>query len=264
MTYELSFPETGAAVVFGGSGGAGSAICRGLAKAGANVAFTYLSNEEKAQSLLAELESVGVQASADRLDLSELEQTRAVVEAIAERYGEIHTVVYASGPSFETIPICEVAPDVFRGIVDVELNGFFNILHASVPYLRRTAGTIVACVTFANHRVLEMDGQSAAPKAGIESLVRQVAVEEAQHGVRANSVGLGWMNFGLGALDDSERTMIKGEVGRQAAAVMASRIRLGQRPGEGEELASAVVFLASEQASYITGQVLDVDGGITL
>jgi len=149
-------------------------------------------------------------------------------------------------------------------MVEVELLGFFHIACAGLPYLKDSKGSIVACTTYANRKVLVNDGQSAAPKAGIESLIRQVAVEEAEHGVRANSVALGWLNVGQGSLEATERSNTQTEIGKEMVELMAGMVPLGKRPGRGEELAAAVLFFASRQASYITGQSITVDGGATL
>lgn len=264
MPGRIDFPE-GAVIVFGGSGGAGSAICRAFAEAGCDVALTYFSDEAKARRVLGEIEARGVSASMAQLDLAHAADVKHVFDGALERHRAIHSVVYASGPPWEVLPVCEVPTDTFASIVGAELLGFFHILHAAMPYLRTVAGNIVACTTYANSRVLPNDGQSAAPKAGIESLVRQVAYEEAGHGVRANCVQLGWLNVGLGALDaTSDRSQVLSEIGQEMAEYMANTVPLGRRPGHGEELAAAVLFMASRQASYITGQSLAVDGGATV
>ena len=260
----LDFSKDGAIAIFGGSGGGGSAICRAFAEAGCNVAFTYHSNEKKAHEMERELVALGGEVSAYQLDLADATRTQATVDAMKRDFGDIHTVVYAAGPKFEVVNVADVSPAAFRDVTNAELLGFFNIVHATMPILRNNSGSIVACVTFANHRVLPFDGQSAAPKAGIESLVRQIAWEEAPHGVRANAVGLGWMNFGLGEIGGGERSMLKGDLGKQLAVEFANKVPLGHRPGLGHELADAVLFMASKQASYITGQCLLVDGGMSL
>ncbi|MET0657075.1 MAG: SDR family oxidoreductase [Steroidobacteraceae bacterium] len=259
----LCYPDHGAVAVFGGTGGAGSAVCKAFAEAGCNVAFTYLSNADKARQMEQELGGHSKTRSY-HLDLSDCARTQSVVAAIKADFGDIHTVVYASGPKWDVLYIAEVLPTEFRRVVEAELLGFFNIVHAVMPVLRKNAGCIVACTTFGNARVLPTDGQSAVPKAGIDSLVRQIAWEEGEHGVRANVVGLGWMNFGLGEINGGERSMLKGESGIKAAELMGSRVPLGKRPGTGQELAAAVLFMASKEASYITGQSLLVDGGASL
>lgn len=272
MPFNLTVPTEGVTLVFGGSGGAGAAIVRAFVKAGANVAFTYRTNSHKANSIAEELNGNGRQVSCHQLDITNLPSLLEVVDQVVREHGKINAVVYACGPVWNnSLKMCDVPPETFEFLVRTETIGFFNIVHATMPHLRVAGGALVACTTFANQRRFEKDGQSAVPKAGIESLVKQIATEEAVNGVRANVIGLGWFNIGKGAvdktesaLDDPNRTNVKGESGLAAAKWLSSQIKLGNRPGRGEELASAVLFMASDQASYVTGQLLCVDGGISL
>lgn len=272
MPLNLTVPSDGVTLVFGGSGGAGAAIVRAFGKAGANVAFTYRTNQRKAEIITEELRQGGSKASCYPVDITNLSDLLDVVKDVVAEYGKINAIVYSAGPVWDnTLKMCDVPPASFEFLVRTETIGFFNIIHATIPHLRANKGVIVACTTFANQRRFERDGQSAVPKAGIESLVKQIAAEEAEHGIRANVIGLGWFNIGKGAidktesdLDDPNRTNVTGEAGHSAVEWLSSQIKLGNRPGRGEELANAVVFMASEQASYITGQLLCVDGGISL
>lgn len=272
MAFNLTMPADGAVMVFGGSGGAGSAIVKAFARAGANVAFTYHANQRKADVIVEELTAQGARVSNQQLDITDFPAVQQAVDAVIREFGSVRCIVYASGPRWDpSLDMCDVPPATFAHLIQSETIGFFNIVSATIAQLREHAGNIVACTTFANQRRFEKDGQSAVPKAGIESLIKQIATEEARHGIRANVAGLGWFNFGLGALDktesaldDPEKSQIPGDSGAAAAEWMMGNIRLGNRPGRGEELANAVVFLASEQASYITGQFLGVDGGISL
>lgn len=272
MTYNLTVPSDGAVFVIGGTGGAGAAIVRAFAKTGAKIAFTYNSNERKANALVDELAGQGAAASASKLDITDLAAVEKTIAEVVERYGHIHRVVYASGPMWDnTLQMADVKPSFLEFLVKTELFGFFNVVSATREQMRANKGVITVCTSFGNARRFDRDGQSAVPKAGLESLVLYLAAEEAVHGVRANVVRLGWFNFGMGAvdgaetaLDDPNRAMTGGEAGAEALEWMTSRIRLGNRPGRGEELASMVLYLASEQASYVTGQVVCVDGGISL
>lgn len=259
----FTYPK-GAAVIFGGSGGAGSHVCRAFAAAGSEVAFTYLSAQGAAQALVSELEGAGAAASAHCVNIIDPRQVVDALAVIASRHDGIHTVVYACGPHIDVMPILENTPERFRFIVEAELLGFFHIMRGALPYLKESKGNAVACVTYANKKVLPNDGQSASPKAGIESLVRQIALEEAASGIRANAVALGWLNVGQGSLEATDRSNTQSDIGKEMVEYMSNLVPLGKRPGRGEELAAAVLFFASEQASYITGQTLIVDGGATL
>ena len=263
MSANFTYPQ-GAVVVIGGSGGLGSYICRAFAEAGCDVALTYRTAREEAERLRLDLVRAGVSASAHQVDIVAPEQVEAAFAAINEQHGSIHTVVYAAGPYIDVMHILENTPQRFRFIVETELLGFFHVARAALPYLKASRGSYVACVTYANKKVLPNDGQSASPKAGIESLVRQIAVEEAEFGIRANCVATGWFDAGQGAVAPIERSNTQHDAGKKMVEYMSSLVPLGKRPGHGEELAAAVLFFASQQASYITGQSMTVDGGATL
>ena len=272
MAYNLTVRSEGAVFIIGGTGGAGAAIVRTFAKAGANIAFTYNSNERKAAALVEELAAMGVTASASKLDITDLAAVEACVGEVIARYGHIHTVIYASGPMWDnTLQLADVKPSFMEFLIRTEAFGFFNVISATKEQMRANKGVFTVCTSFGNARRFDRDGQSAVPKAALESMVLYLAAEEAVYGVRANVVRLGWFNFGMGAIDKAEaslddpgRAMTGGDAGAEALEWMTSRIRLGNRPGRGEELASMVLYLSSEQASYVTGQITCVDGGISL
>jgi 3-oxoacyl-[acyl-carrier protein] reductase len=258
MAYNLTFPQTGAALVYGGSGGAGSAICEALAQAGTPVAFTYFSGVRRGEATLLRLKEIGVPCQSYALDGRDTQAVAAMTEQVVETFGGLHTVITASGPRIDFMPIGDMPPDRWRHYLEADATATFNVVHATLPHLRASQGSLTACVTFANRRVLDYDGSSAVPNAAVESLVKQLAAEEGPRGVRANAVGLGWIDVGVGAADTEQSD--HPSFGPEGLAQLRAKIRLG-RPGTGPELAAAVVFLASQQASYITGQIVSVDGG---
>lgn len=262
MNYALTLSKRGTALVLGGSGGAGEAISHALAQAGASIALTYLSNEAKAQRLVAEIVEAGGNASAHKIDLREPEAAADEIGQIAALYGGIHTLVYAVGPIFSWAPIGNISPKELREVLAIETAGFHAGVFAALPFLRQAQGSIVACTTWANRRMFPCDGLSAVPKAAIESMVRQLALEEAENMVRANIVSLGSIAIGMGS-SENERSMVK-DITPEQYEQMLRKIPLGKRLGRGEELASAVLYLASDQASYVTGQTIIVDGGLSL
>lgn len=263
MAFELTFPSQGAALVFGGSGGAGAAICEALARAGCTVAFTYFRGTARAEATLSKLRALGARCSSHTVDARDHAAVQTLARQVAVTYGGIHTAICAAGPSLVFQPVSEVSFEKWRENVDTDLHGVFNMVQATVPHLRQSKGSFTALVTFANRRMLALDGVSAQPKAAVESLIRQVACEEGAYGVRANAVGLGGINVGMGAVGGGE-TSIADEFGQDALDFLRSIIRLEGRLGTGEEVANAVTFLASQQASYITGQTVLVDGGAAL
>lgn len=264
MSVELTFPAQGAALVVGGSGGVGAYICQTLARAGSPVAFTYHRSKKRGDETLAKVKAIGRPCSVHGLDGSDAEAVKALVEETAATYGGLHTVIYAAGPIVDFLPLADAAPEQWLRFMNSDAAAVFNLAHYAMPHLRKSRGSFTACVTFANRRVLDCDGLSAAPKAAIEALIRQVAAEEGKHGVRANSVGLGWIDAGVGASSAESDHSLRDAFGEAAMQYLTQIARLENRPGSGQEFANTVVFLASQQASYVTGQAIMVDGGGSL
>ena len=248
--------RAGVALVSGGSGGIGSAVCELLAERGAEVVFTYHGNAEGAEGLVAEIAAAGGRARSVQLDLAE---TAAVAEAVADiAGGGLHTVVYASGPYVSMDYVARIDPERFWRQCTHDILAFYNLAHAALPHLRAARGALVAVTTCATARFPKRDALSSAPKGAVEALVRAIAKEEGRYRVRANCVGPGLMADGM-----AETLMATGEVDERAQAVALGEISLGDF-GRASDIAEAVCFLASDRAGYITGQKLDVDGGWTL
>lgn len=252
----LSF-ESGVAVVAGGSGGIGAAICKQFAAAGLPVVFTYHSSESKAGAVREEILAAGGDCEYQRVDLSAPDEVDGFMAGVRKQYGRIGQVVYAAGPHFEFNYIGAIPNADWHRVVNADINGAFHLIQNSVQAFKAQegGGNFVAVITSAVERVPTKDIMSAAPKAAIEMLVRGVAKESGRFGIRANCVGPGWINAGLGkqALDEK-----LDEKARQT--ILRSVIPL-QRFGEADDIAWATLFLCSKQAGFITGQTLAVDGG---
>jgi NAD(P)-dependent dehydrogenase (short-subunit alcohol dehydrogenase family) len=259
MSLSLQF-DPGAVVVAGGSGGIGAGICRAFAACGVPVHFSFHNNAQKAEALVQEIESNGGLATCEATSLSMPEQVDALFAHAAERHGRIANVVYAAGPHFEFNFIGSIPNDEWSRVVDADIKGAFYTVQAAVRTFRRQGdgGNLLAVITAAVERVPVRDIMSAAPKAAIEMVMRGVAKEAGRFGIRANCVGPGWINAGLGKKGIEEKLNDE-----QRETIRKQTIPL-QRFGQAEDIANAALFLCSRQAAYITGQSLAVDGGLQL
>jgi NAD(P)-dependent dehydrogenase (short-subunit alcohol dehydrogenase family) len=249
----------GTAIVIGGSGGIGSAICIALAEAGSNIALTYRSKAQAAEQVVGRVRALGRKAEAGPMRLEDAAAVKTSIDDIAARHGYIHTVVYAAGPPLPIKHINKLTPQEWKQVFDADVNGCFNLIWASLPHLKaQQGGSIIALITAAVDIAPPRDILSSSPKAAIEMLIRGVAKEEGRFGIRANCVGPGNINAGLGRelIEHAAETAGLAEKLRNAVPL--------KRYGEAEEVANAVVFLASSKASYITGHSLHVDGGIRI
>jgi NAD(P)-dependent dehydrogenase (short-subunit alcohol dehydrogenase family) len=245
----------GAAFVVGGSGGLGSAICRALAPEWEGVAIGYRSNAQKAEVLATELPGRTV---AIRCDLGDAASVTAAIENAAAEFGTIGAMIFASGVEIGQPFVSQIGEAEWREVIETEVIGFTRIVAATLPLFRKQGhGNFVSVVSVATICYPPGDALSAVPKAAIEQLGRAIAKEEGRYAIRANMVAPGIIDTGLGA--DFLKTLYSPEIWE----TQRKRIAL-QRFGDGEDIAEAVAFLASEKAKYVTGQTIVVDGGFSL
>lgn len=259
MTHGVTAPDfpDGAAIVFGGSGGLGRAICALLAERGTDVVFTYNTNHDAAAEVTATIEAAGRRAHSAAVRLEDYDAVAALFRTASERFHRVHSIIYASGPAISLEPIHDIAPGDFARVMQADAQGFFHIARAGLPHLRAGGGgSVTALGTTAVRRYLANDSLSAVPKAAIAQMVQAIAREEGQHNIRANWVGPGLFDAGI---------VFSSFVSGPAKAVLDAVLREtpAGRPGQPAELAEVVAFLASAKASYLSGQVLSVDGGFS-
>ena len=190
------FPA-GAALVVGGSGGLGDAICRTLAAQGSDVVVTFNSNQEAAETVAQAVTDAGRRAAALRLPLDDADALVEIVDGVAADFGAIHTLVFTVGPDIGQPFVSQVTPDEWREVMTVEPVGYFNVVHATLPHLRTSKGSVVAVTSAATLRYAPRDILSAGPKASVNLLTQAIAREEGRHGVRANIVAPGLSPPGL-------------------------------------------------------------------
>ncbi len=255
------FPD-GVALVVGAAGALGAASCRALARAGSDLALTWRSKEAPVLELAAELAGhdrpgQGRVLSSHRCDLADRTAPAALIAEVLAQRGAIHTLVFAAGADLGTPWFAETGTAEWEQAVTIDVHGFFHLAQAILPHFRaRGGGAIVAVTTGATSRLPPRDVLSAAPKAAVETMVKAIAREEGRNGIRANAVAPGWIESGLGA-----RMLQEAHAGDASRVVKAIPLR---RLGRAEDIGEAVAYMASARASFITGQVLTVDGGANI
>jgi NAD(P)-dependent dehydrogenase (short-subunit alcohol dehydrogenase family) len=266
MPLQLTFPA-GSAFVAGGTGNVGAGVVATFAEAGLLVTFTYRSNEAAATRLVRSLGDRGFEVMAVRMEMQEPESIDAALDEAEAFGGPLRTVACTSGAQ---VPFNRIA-DFDVGEVESYLAGdagtYYRLLHRVVPRLRANGGgSITVTTTIATQRVIAYDGLSAYSKGAVQALVRQIAAEEAEHGIRCNDVAIGLVTDA--SVDDMVAVMeaLPSPTRERFGALISQLrglLRLG-RVGTPAEAGMLFAFLASEQAAFVTGQQVAIDGGISL
>jgi NAD(P)-dependent dehydrogenase (short-subunit alcohol dehydrogenase family) len=241
------------ALVTGGSRGIGRAVCLELARRGGDVAFIYHSRDAEAEATAAQVRALGRFALALKTDLADARGVASAVERAAAEFGRLDILVQAAGAMGAWQDTAELSPEEWDRYLAVDLSGAFYVIRAALPHLRKDRGAIVAISSIAAQMCQARNVQGAAAKAGLEALVRVVAREEGRRGVRANAVAVGLTDTEMG------KTALE-QWGPETTERIVRGIPL-RRIGTPEEVARVVAFLAGPDAAYITGKVLQVDGG---
>jgi 3-oxoacyl-[acyl-carrier protein] reductase len=240
------------ALVTGGSRGIGRACVERLAAEGARVAFLYNHSREAADTLVRELEAKGAEARAIQANVVDGPQAEQIVADLLAAWEQLDILVNSAGIIRDGL-FATMSSEHWREVIDTNLNGTFNYCRAvTQPMLSRRKGSIVNISSVAAEFGSRGQVNYAASKGGIDGLTRCLAKELGSRKVRVNGVAPGMIETDMS------------QVVRSLAGDRIKEIIPLRRVGQPQEIAAAVAFLASDDASYVTGQILRVDGGVSL
>lgn len=240
------------AIVTGASRGIGRAIAKKLASLGANIVLNYRSNDEEALKVKEELLSYGVNVFLYKCDISDFNAVEEMIKASKEKFGKVDIMINNAGITKDTL-LLRMKEEDFDKVIDVNLKGVFNCLKAITPVMvRQKFGKIVNLSSVVG--LVGNAGQVnyAASKAGVIGMTKSLAKEVGSRGITVNAVAPGFI--------DTDMTEVLGEKFKEEAKKSIPLKRLGKP----EDVAGAVAYLVGNEASYITGQVLNVDGGMVM
>lgn len=240
------------ALVTGASRGIGRAIALALAAAGADVAVNYAGSEAAAKEVAAEIEAMGRKAFVIQADIASTEASTAMVDAVVKEFGRIDVLVNNAGITRDGL-LMRMKEEDWDAVITTNLKGVFNCTKAAIKYMmKQRAGSIVNISSIVG--VMGNAGQAnyCAAKAGVIGFTKATAKEVAARGIRVNAIAPGFI-----------KTDMTSVLSEKVVEGMLAGIPLN-RLGETEDIAKAVLFLASSDANYITGQTLHVDGGMVM
>jgi 3-oxoacyl-[acyl-carrier protein] reductase len=244
--------EKRVALVSGASRGLGRAIALELARRGAAVTVNYNRSAEAAEGVVKEIISAGGQAAAFKADVSDFKQAQELVKFAIETFGNLDILVNNAGITRDTL-IMMMSEEDWDNVMRTNLKSTFNCSKAAVKHMiRKRYGRIVNISSVAGQMGNPGQTNYSASKAGQIGFTKSLAREVAARNITVNAIAAGYIE-----------TDIWADVPEEARQAIMNLIPLG-RKGQPEEIAYAVAFLASEQAAYITGQVLGVDGGMAM
>ena len=242
------------ALVTGGSRGIGRGIVLALTREGAKVAFVYRGSIEAAESLVAQATEAGGTCQAIQADVAQADAAQQAVNKVLADYGRVDILVNNAGVIRDGLLI-RMEPDDWKTVIDTNLGGTFNFCRAVAAQmaLKQRSGRIINISSVAAHHVNAGQCNYSASKGAVNSFTRALAVELAGRSVTVNAIAPGFIE-----------TDMTEAVRNKAGDFITKKLIPARRLGKPEDIAAAVVFLAGPGASYITGQVITVDGGLSL
>jgi 3-oxoacyl-[acyl-carrier protein] reductase len=245
-----------AALITGGSRGIGAAAVKLFAQAGADVVFNYNKAKDAAEQIRQEAGKHGTRVEAFKADVGRHEDNKKLVDYAISRLGRLDIVVANAGVwNLEDLPIEKMSEKQWDEMIRVNLKSVYSIIHFSVPQMiKQKSGKIIPISSTAGQRGESFHTHYGASKGGIISFAKGLATELARHNILVNCVAPGWV------ATDMSNPVINSKTGGKA---IAASIPL-RRPGTAEEIAGPILFLASDLANFMTGEVINVNGGAVL
>ncbi|MFH2137939.1 MAG: 3-oxoacyl-[acyl-carrier-protein] reductase [Candidatus Omnitrophota bacterium] len=239
-------------IITGGSRGIGKACCLAFAKAGAQVIFTYSKSREQADNLKKEIQDIGAKCLALQADVKDYDQCRMVVVKAQEEFEKLDILVNNAGITRDKA-LMMMSPDDWKEVIDTNLGGVFNMSRAIITtFLKQKEGCIINMGSISGLVGVPRQVNYSASKAGIIGFTKALAKEVAPYNVRVNAVCPGYISTDMvDALADNIKENIIKTIP-------------GKRIGDPDEVAQLCTFLASDNAKYIIGEVIKIDGGLAI
>lgn len=240
------------AIITGASKGIGREIAIRYAEEGANVAFTYLSSVEKGQEVEKELQAMGVQAKGYRSDASKYDQAQKLIDDVLADFGQLDILVNNAGITRDGL-LMRMSEDQWDTVLEINLKSVFNVVKAAIkPMMKQRKGSIVNISSIVGLRGNAGQSNYSASKSGMLGFTKSVALELGSRGVRSNAIAPGFIETEMTAVLDEKL------VNEWKQGIPLKRI------GQGKDVADSAVFLGSDLSAYITGQTIQVDGGMLM
>ncbi|WP_395768311.1 3-oxoacyl-[acyl-carrier-protein] reductase [Aquirufa sp.] len=237
-------------LVTGASRGIGRSIANSFAQAGAHVAFTYLSSVEKGEALVKELEAYGIKAKGYRSDASLFDSAEELVNSVVADFGQIDVLINNAGITRDGL-LMRMTEEQWDEVIRVNLKSVFNLTKAVIkPMMKAKSGSIVNMTSIVGVKGNAGQANYAASKAGIIGFTKSVALELGSRNIRCNAIAPGFIE-----------TEMTGELNEATVEEWKKSIPL-KRGGDAAEVANVCLFLGSDMSSYVTGQTIQVDGGL--